>query len=66
MPTTTVTTHDPDGNVVDERTIEVPERPEEAAEAEFRAAIEAATSVADLKAALLGTNTKGRPVVRPT
>lgn len=41
------------------------ETDDEVADREFRAAVDNATSVADLKAALLGTNIAGRPEVRP-
>lgn len=74
MPARTVTTYGPDGfdpskpnnNVVDERTVEVPEDPEEVADRDFRAAVEKATSIAELKAALLGTNGPGAEPRRPT
>lgn len=39
--------------------------PEDAARQRFRGAVEAATSIADLKAALLGTTTNAEPDVRP-
>lgn len=58
-------TFDMDGKLVHEEIVEVPETAEEAADREFRAAVEAATSIADIKAALLGTTIGGRPVVRP-
>lgn len=42
------------------------EPPDVEADREFRAAIEAATTIAALKAALLGTGTAGRAAARPT
>lgn len=54
-----------DGNVAEEATVEVPDDPAEQARQRFRNAVEAATSVADLKAALLGTDTNAEPDVRP-
>lgn len=58
-------TFDQDGNLVYEEVVEVPDTPEEVADREFRAAVEAATSIAELKAALLGTNGPGAEPRRP-
>lgn len=73
MPNVEVTTYgpggfdpdDPDGNVTEQRTVEVPDDPTEAARQRFRDAVSNATSIADLKAALLGTDTGAEPDVKP-
>lgn len=55
-----------DGNVVDEQTVEMPETAQEAADREFREAVTNASTLAELKDALLGTNTTGRAESRPS
>lgn len=54
-----------DGNIVEESVEEREETDDERADREFREAVDNATSVADLKAALLGTNITGRAESRP-
>lgn len=65
MPTVTNQTWGPDGNLIHEETVDRPEDPRKLARQRFRDAVEAATSIADLKAALLGTDTDAEPDVRP-
>lgn len=74
MATSTVTTYGPGGfdpaapdrNVVEESTVEVPEDADAAARAAFRDAVSKATSLAQLKDAILGTTTGAEPDVRPS
>lgn len=54
-----------DGNVTGEEVIEVPDDPADVADREFREAVEKATTIADLKAALLGTRGPGAEPRRP-
>lgn len=58
MADVTVDTYE-NGDLVATRTEQVPESPHAAAEREFRAAVEGATSIAGLKEALLGTSGPG-------
>lgn len=65
MPTIRHEEYDIDGTLLAVEEIEVPEAPDVAADREFREAVEAATSVADLKAVLLGANGPGAEPRRP-
>lgn len=55
-----------DGNVVEESDETVEESLDDVADREFRDAVSNASSVADLKDALLGTNSAGRAGSRPS
>lgn len=64
-----VTTYDEAGKIVSQIEAEVPEdipTPADEADQEFREAVEKATTIADLKAALLGTRGPGAEPRRPT
>lgn len=61
----TFETYDSNGKLVSTETVEAPESAQDRADREFRDAVERATSIADLKAALLGTTGPGAEARRP-